>query len=309
MLVGEARAVAARWVAENAADCHGAFLTGSTTVLPLDATLPTTSDVDVVVVVAGEVPAKLGKIPYRGVLVEVTFAARAEVATAADLSYHLAPSFHGDHVLADPTGHLARLRREVEPVFAAQGGARVDAVLATIEKRLSALDPAAPWPELVTAWLFPTSLMAVVPVVASLGTPTVRLRYLAARALLAPSRYEELLELLGCADVSRAVVARHLDTLAAVFDRAATVPHPPFFFSADITPAARPVAIDGSRVLVGRGDHREAVFWIVATAARCRMILNDEGMWFPDMVADLVGLPDPAALLARRDRVLAALPR
>ena len=93
-----------------------------------------------------------------------------------------------------------------------------------------------------------------------------------------------------------------------MFDRAAAVAHPPVF-SADITPAARPVAIDGNRELVGRGDHREAVFWIVATAARCRMILRDDGAWFPDLVADLVGLPDPAALLARRDRVLAALPR
>ena len=35
-----------------------------------------------------------------------------------------------------------------------------------------------------------------------------------------------------------------------------------------ITPAARPIAIDGSRELIEAGAHREAVFWIVATFAR-----------------------------------------
>lgn len=190
---------------------------------------------------AGAVPAKPGKVLYGGVLVEVTFVAWSEVATAAALSFHLAPSFHGDHVLGDPTGHLARLRREIEPVFAAQRADRVAAVFAAIGSRLSTVDPERPWPELVTSWLFPTSLTAVVPLVATLRTPTVRLRYSAARSVLAPPRYEELLVLLGCADVPREVVAGHLDRLSAVFDRAAAVVYTPFLFSADITTAARPV--------------------------------------------------------------------
>jgi hypothetical protein len=116
----------------------------------------------------------------------------------------------------------------------------------------------------VTAWLFPTSLTAVVPMVAALRTPTVRLRYLAARELLRPSTYERLLELLGCATVDRDVVAGHLERLTDAFDRAAADEPSP-----EISPVARPVAIGGSRELVQRGDHREAVFWIVATWARC----------------------------------------
>lgn len=39
------------------------------------------------------------------------------------------------------------------------------------------------------------------------------------------------------------------------------------------------------------------------------MILDREDPWFRDLVADLVGFHDRAELLARRDRVLAALPK
>ena len=49
-----------------------------------------------------------------------------------------------------------------------------------------------------------------------------------------------------------------------------------FLFSGDITPQARGVAIGGSQALIDRGDHRDAMFWIVATFARCHAILAAE---------------------------------
>ena len=302
VLVGEARAVAAQWVAAHAPGC-GAFLTGSSTVLPLDVLLPAASDVDVVVVVVdGPAPPKLGKLLWRGVLLDVSYVSTRDIANPDAVSFHLAPNFASGQFLADPTGHLGRLRDAIAPGFASSEAvrARCASVAATISRRLAALDPAAPWPSLVTAWLFPTSLTAVVPMVAALRTPTVRLRYLAARELLPPSMYERLLELLGCATVDRDVVAGHLDRLADVFDRTAAVAP-----SAEIGPAARPVAIGGSRELVERGDHREAVFWIVATWARCEAA---ESPGFQAMTADLTGLAGPATLLDRRDTVVAFLP-
>jgi hypothetical protein len=72
--------------------------------------------------------------------------------------------------------------------------------------------------------------------------------------------YPSLLELLGCARMERGQAERHLAALAAAFDAAKGVIATPFFFAADLTDAARPIAIDGSQDLIARGDHREAIF-------------------------------------------------
>ena len=247
-------------------------------------------------------------------------------------------------------------------------------------------------------WLFPTSLTAVARLVAALRMPTVRLRYLRARAVTPPAEYERLLALLGCAD-ARGAWSRGISTRwpsastrppqrspppARPVRRAAALPPavvrrgnagaaradgpasraevPPTWpdggarrrgrtrlqaapdgrgrvlgiraagarsgdrpsapaaaprlpFAADLTPAARPVAIDGSRELVDGGNHREAVFWVVATAARCQAALNvlapalaaEREQAFRALVADLTGLRSPTDVLTRRDALLADL--
>lgn len=113
--------------------------------------------------------------------------------------------------------------------------------------------------------------------VAGLKNPTVRRRYVAARELLAEYGhlhfYETLLELLGCARMSRMRADQHLVALTAVFDVAKVVLKTPFFFASDISDLARPIALDGSRELIERGDHREAIFWMVATYSRCQKVL------------------------------------
>jgi hypothetical protein len=66
---------------------------------------------------------------------------------------------------------------------------------------------------------------------------------------------------------------------------------------------------------VDSGDHREAVFWIVATAARCQVALTaraaavaeERTPEFQALVADLTGLRTLADVLTRRDALLAAL--
>src|SRR4029077_5089804 len=97
-------------------------------------------------------------------------------------------------------------------------------------------------------------------------------RYVVARELLANygelDFYERLLDLLGCAQISRTRVVHHLSALPKVFDTAKTVIKTPFSFASDISDLARPIAIDGSRELIERGLHREAAFWIVVTYSR-----------------------------------------
>jgi hypothetical protein len=322
MLVRHARDVAAAWVAEQDGRFLGAYLTGSAARLPPDAALPRTSDVDLVVVTAGtDAPAKPGKFLFRGVLLEVTCLAEADLASAERVlsSYHLAGGFRTDTILDDPTGHLRRLQVTVGAAFADPRWVRrrmVD-VRHRIESGLASADPGAPFPSQVLGWLFPTAVTCHLPLVATLRNPTIRLRYPAARAALGDHRdvYEELLRLLGAAGLSAATVRGHLGALVETFDATVPVARTAFPFSSDISAVARPIAIDGSRDLIDAGDHREAMFWIVATFARCHMILaaDDPALHrrlLPSLraaAADL-GIVDGTDIRRRGEAVLAYLP-
>jgi hypothetical protein len=328
VLVGEARDVARRWVVREAGPgFRGAVFTGSATALPLDAPLPATSDVDVAVLVAGAVPPKPGKVLVEGVLVEASPVVEAELARVAEhppaagaglaASWLWAPSFRGGQVLADPSGQLAAWEAAVAPVYATPVAiaARLDDVRAGMRTRLAALDPTARWADLVTGWLFATSLTAVLAQVAALDVPTVRKRYLRAREALPPAAYESLLSLLGCADVQAPTVLRHVDDLGDRVAEAHRVRRTPFPFAADLAPDAAPVTIGGSRDLVMTGDHREAVFWAVATAARCQQVLvadapalgAERDREFRRLVAELTGLRSVQDVFRRRDDVLATI--
>jgi len=64
--------------------------------------------------------------------------------------------------------------------------------------------------------------------------------------------------------MSAARVEQHLAALTESFDAAKALIVTPFFFAADISDIARPIAIDGSRELIAHGEHREAI-WMVVT--------------------------------------------
>ena len=329
MKIGSARAAAADWVARHAepeAAFRGAYFSGSTVGLPDDAELAPSSDVDVVVVTAeDDPPPKPGKLRHHGALVEVSHLPWAELASADGVlaSYHLAGSFRtADAIIADPSGRLHALQAEVAPRFAERPWVRrrCEDARRRVETRLAAVDPAAPFHEQVNAWLFPTGVTCHVLLVAALRNPTVRLRYRAARDVCTDyghlGTYRELLGLLGCGDLPADRVRHHLRALAATFDATAEVARTPFFFRNDIAPGARAVAIDGSQALVDAGDHREAMFWIIATFTRCHTILATDAPALhetlaPDFlaaVADL-GITSPQDLRARIGEVTRYLPR
>ncbi|MFD8686239.1 hypothetical protein [Streptomyces sp. NPDC059651] len=329
MRVGSARAGAARWVAAHARRTpgyRGAYFSGSTVGRPDDAELAPSSDVDVMIVTEeDDPPLKPGKIRYEGALLEISLVPWAELRDPETVltSYHLAGSFRTDTVIDDPTGALRALHAAVAPRFAGRDAVRGRCLDARhrVESRLATLDTGAPFHEQVTAWMFPTGVTTHVPLVAALRNPTVRLRYLAARDVLdaygQPELYRELLELLGCADVSPGVVRRHVGELTRTFDATVPVARTPFFFSSDLTAQARPIAVDGSRELLERGEHREAVFWIIATLARCHTALAADAPAlhaarlpaFREAVADLTGIASPGDLTVRRAEVLRFLPR
>jgi hypothetical protein len=168
--------------------------------------------------------------------------------------------------------------------------------------------------------LFGAGVTTHVLLVAGLRNPTVRSRYVAIRELLAEHDrldiHEELLGLLGSAELDRLTVERHLETMTEVFDAAKEAVRSPFFFASDISDVARPIAVDGSRELIVRGFHREAMFWIAATNSRCLNILTTDATpevyagfeaGFHAMLADL-GLGSFADLAERADRIRNSLP-
>jgi hypothetical protein len=128
--------------------------------------------------------------------------------------------------------------------------------------------------------------------------------------------YPTLLEMLGCAQMSREQVEQHLAALAEVFDAAKAVVKTPFFFASDINDIARPIAIDGSRELIERGDQREAIFWIVATYSRCQKVLYHDAPelqarfnpGYRRLLAEL-GITSLADLQQRAEQIKDLLPR
>jgi hypothetical protein len=295
MRVKQAKDIARRWVREKASGIPsfaGAVFHGSTNWLPDDADLPATSDLDIMVVLdIPDPPIKPGKFRYQDVLLEVSFLTSDELRSSEQVlgRYDLAGSFRVPGVILDPSGQLTELQAVVARQYAkpARVSRRCDDAKNRVLRNLRSLDAAAPFYDQVTAWLFATGVTTHILLVAGLKNPTVRTRYVAVRQLLAEyghaAFYSSLLELLGCARMERAQAERHLAALAAAFDAATSVVVTPFFFASDLTDTARPVAIDGSRDLIARGDHREAIFWMVATYSRCEKVLHQDAP--PEMQA------------------------
>ncbi len=325
--VCDARAAALDWVETNATGTQGfvgAYLAGSVATIGDDETIPATSDVDVMVVLDREETGKPGKLVHEGMLLEITFLDAGLFADPETIlgNYHLAASFVQPGIIADPSGTLASLQREVAREFPRRPRveARCRDAAARVTAGLDAVTGDGFLPQQVMAWIFPTGVLTHVLLVAGLRNPTVRKRYEAVRDLLQEygrlDAYEPLLDVLGAGSLSVDQVSRHIEPMAAVFDAAAVIPDAPFPYASDISRLARPIAVDGSREMIARGSHREAVFWMVVTWTRALVILRHAGgdaavaPWLPafhDLIGD-IGIRDGRNLPDRARQSLARLP-
>ena len=327
-MVREAKLAAEEWVrceGSKLPGLMGAFIAGSVTALPDETPLPRSSDVDITVVLKEPPARKPGKFSYQGVLLEVTYEAPNRIHTPETVlgDPHLAGGIRGMRIVCDPSGHLERLRKEVGGRYACRQWVlkRCRAAAALAESRLQPPEKSARLHERVTAWLFGTSLTALILLLAGLRPPTVRRRYVEVLGLLhgrgRPDFHEELLQHLGCSTWSLSQAERHLERVGNAFDRAKFLPKGEFPFGADISDAARPVAIGGSRELIEQGFHREAVFWMAATYSRCLWVFdfnhNSESddclrKGYLSLLGDL-GIRSCTDLESRCSQVLAFLPR
>jgi hypothetical protein len=315
------------WIAEHVADkpgFAGAFLHGSAAWLPTGTVVPPGSDVDVIAVFEGSPPKRpSGKIEVGEVILDLSYLPASELAFPAKVlrAYHLAGSLQAPGILLDPKGWLEPLHESVAQDFAKARWVllRCNDARERVLRNLAAVDPGGPFPAQVTSWLFGTGVTTHIVLTAGMGNPTVRRRYETVRELLADydrlDFYEELLVLLGCAEMSRERVEQHVAALEPAFDAAGAAVRSPFFFASDLSPLGRRIAIEGSREMIARGSHREAVFWIAATYARCMTVFEADAIelvagyerGFRVLLADL-GIVTMADIVRRAGEVEAFLP-
>jgi hypothetical protein len=329
MTVKQAREVARQWMVEEASGLPGfcgAYTAGSTNWLPDDADLSTTSDLDIMVVLADQNQASIrGKFIYRDTLLEVSYLRNDQLQSPDQVlsDYHLAASFRTTKIMFDPLGHLTPLLEAVSRDYAKRQWVRQRCTNARdkILGYLRSINAEAALHDQVIACLFAAGITTHVLLVAGLRNPTVRARYVAVRELLADygqvEFHETLLELLGSTRISRGRVSQHLDTLTEIFDAAKRAVKTPFPFISDVSDSARAIAIDASLELIGRGYHREAMFWVGVTHSRCQKVLSGDApshltQSFKDSYQELVddlGVPTFAEVRRRCAEIERILPR
>src|SRR5215211_6729152 len=119
MLVRAAKAIASQWVTDSARTLpgfQGAFFHGSVNWMPDNAPLSPTSDLDIMIVMAGaETPEKPGKFIYRDLLLEISYIAAGELQSSESVLARsdLAGSFAAPSVILDLSGELTRLHAVV----------------------------------------------------------------------------------------------------------------------------------------------------------------------------------------------------
>jgi hypothetical protein len=316
-------------MAEEASRVPGfccAYTAGSTNWLSDDADLPTTSDVDIMVVLE-EPNEGVGrrKFHYCNVLFEVSYLWQNQFQSPTRIlsDYHLAPSLQSTTTIFDPLGLLAPILVSVSTEYRKRHWVQQRATNARdkVLRFLQSVNGEATLHEQVIRCLFAAGITTHILLVAGLRNPTVRARYRNVRELLVEYGHDEfqetLLNLLGSARISRERVKRHLATLSDVLDAARVAIKTPFPFASDVSDDARAITKDGILKLIEQGYHREAMFWVGIMHSRCQKILWSDAPGllsqsyknsFHELAWDL-GLPASAAVRQRCVEIERALPQ
>ncbi len=322
-----ARRAAKDWVettGQHLAGFAGAWIAGSVAWLPDTELVPPGSDIDVMVVLDGATPPKIGKLIHQGLLLEISFISAREVALEPlTANYRVSCGFVQGMLLADPQGDLRRVQSELQATFWTPEAIR-DRIAQARTAAEAGIEPAPSTDSSLAwraMWVFPAGLPTHIVLLAAGENPTVRRRYEKIRPILDGvgrlDLHEALLSATGYADFTRSEVLTHWEATRALFDLAAqhsgsATP----FFASDISDVARPISIDGTLDSIERGFHRETLFWLVATQARSLAILEEVA---PDVITsgmsaafhglvDRIGIATPADRAARGEAILALLP-
>ena len=329
MTVGEGKRIGRAWVEESAGGVRGlrgVFFGGSAAWRSDDEELGSSSDIDLFHVIEGEMGPEHSqrKLIHRGVLLEPSYKpfdgfASADAVLADWLcACHLSiPS-----VVWDPSGYFAELQRNVASHYAERAWVerRCDGIRAAIlETFLPGMETASDIDERILCFMSSVNHLYNLPIVASLGPPTVRrasgLFGRIAATHGSPRLVESLLELIGSAALKRPEAATLLAGCTRAYDRALAVHHTPFYADWDLGETSRPLMVGGAQELIEQGDCRDAALWIlfvhwVAQQALRRDAPEEERKHFRDDYGRLLsalGLGSPTAVERRAAGVKAAV--
>ena len=284
MKIKKAKTFAREWVEKKGSTVSGfcgAFFHGSINWISENDNFPKNSDLDLMIVLdSPEVFDKKGKFRYKGILLEVSYISIENLKPPRSvlINPYLAGSFWRPNNIKDPSGYLTKLHEFISKNFTKRKFVvkRCEFVENKILNNYQ-IKKEKSLPDQVLSWVFPTGITAHLLLAAGFKNLTVRKRYVEVKKLLKnygqQDFYSELLVILGCAHMNGEDVENHLEKLTEVFAVAREADNDSFPFSSDISSISRPIAIGGSRELIAKGYHREAVFWIVVTYSRCLKIL------------------------------------
>lgn len=278
-LVGDARAIASTWISESNLPCFAAFIGGSTAYAAADSIFDPMSDIDCYLVTDNDPPeGKIGKITVDGALLDVSWIAWSQLEHGRNNAV-LASLLHFGHIVYDD-GRLRELRASIGESFTATDAieARLNNMRSKIRTGLTSDSSGLPAPEQVMNWLFPATLATHIPLIQACVPLTVRKRFVAARQVMSPPVYEDLLALYGFHDISSTQAQSWLNETERLLDATVEIAAgSQRFWATDIQADAKIIAISGSQQLIDAELHREALYWIIATSARCLVARADAG--------------------------------
>ncbi|MBL1419363.1 MAG: hypothetical protein COC24_002520 [Alphaproteobacteria bacterium] len=289
MKISEVKTHAKHWAEDNISNLSGfvgAYLTGSTIWKNEDELHAPSSDVDIFIVMqTDELPAKIGKINYQNVTLEINFINFASISDPRVIlaQYHIANAFYKDSILLDPLGQLAPILKAVkaqfaEPIWVTK---RCEDARENAKNWLKVFQQASELHDQITALFFAAGVTTHMLLVAGLKNPTIRRRYVECNILLQQCDYGDicnaLLTTLGSQSLSQQTVLDHLNKLNEHFTTACKVMKSPYMFAADMSMDLKSIAIGGSAEMIEAGYHREAVFWLIAIYGRSRAVIYADG--------------------------------
>ncbi|MEH2936639.1 hypothetical protein [Acutalibacter sp. JLR.KK004] len=271
---------------ENSPGLAGAYVSGSYLAAAEDAQWPESSDVDIMLVwQAGACPPKLGKLREQGVLLEISSIEETEFQDLPHVlsTHYLAYALQAGEILYDPQGTLSALHQQVREAYAKREWveARCESFYRRIREAVAGYRPEGmSFAQKANGWAFTTAIACFPILLANLENCTVRKRYPAARQVLKAygmeGFYPRLLSLLVPEPLGKERLLTHMDGLEKTFSLAcaSTGPSAGCPFRQDISQEGAAVAIGGSRELLDTEYPEDAVFWMLATFARCHIILD-----------------------------------
>lgn len=292
MKIAYVKAQVQEWVRAHVGEFPGlvgAYISGSFLGAQPGGLWPASSDMDIMLVFEpGACPPKMGKRREKGVLLELSCLDAKELAPLEHVlsTHYLAYALNAGAILYDPQGILGRVHRQVQAEYARRPWvlARCESFYNRIKQGVQGFCPDhMGLPQMVNGWAFTTGIACFPILLADLQNCTVRKRYPAARQVLEAyglvGFYPQLLSLLVPEPLGQACLAGHMRQLEETFRLAcgtagASASYP---FRQDITPEGAAIALGGSWELLDTPHPEDAVFWMLATFARCHIIFEMDG--------------------------------